>query len=134
MSTVPARAPIASRQLSSRRYYISFAVVAALAVFIGFSRTYFLKGYFGAPSLTPLLHLHGLIFTTWVLLFIVQTTLVAARRTDIHRKLGLAGGVLALLMIIVGPLTGIAAAKLGHSPSPAVPPLKFLVIPLIDIV
>jgi hypothetical protein len=134
MSTVPARAPIASRQLSSRRYYISFAVIAALAVFTGFSRTYFLKGYFGAPSLTPLLHLHGLIFTTWILLFIVQTTLVAARRTDIHRKLGVAGGVLAGLMIIVGPLTGIAAAKLGHSPNPAVPPLKFLVIPIIDIV
>jgi hypothetical protein len=136
MSTVPARAPIVSRQQQLQRqriYYITFAVIAALAVFTGFARTYFLKGYFGAPSLTPLVHLHGFIFTSWILMFIAQTSLVAAGRTDIHRKLGVVGGVLAGLMIIVGPLTAIAAARLGHSPSPEVPALKFLVIPLIDI-
>jgi hypothetical protein len=134
MSTVPVRAPIASRQQRGRKYYISFAVVAALTVFIGFSRTYFLKGYFDAPSLSPLVHFHGLIFTSWILLFITQTSLVAAGRTDIHRKLGVAGGVLAGLMIIIGTLTAINSAKLGHVPAPGIPPLIFLSIPLFDIV
>jgi hypothetical protein len=134
MSTVPARARIGSRQQRNRTYYISFAVIAALAVFIGFSRTYYLKGYFGAPSLAPIFHLHGLIFTSWILIFVTQTSLVAAGRTDIHRKLGVAGAIIAGLMIIVGPLTAITAARLGHSPTPAVPPLKFLAIPIFDIV
>jgi hypothetical protein len=108
-------------------------VIAALVVFTGFARTYFLKGFYGAPSLTPLLHFHGLIFSSWILLFITQTSLVAAGRTDIHRRLGVAGGVLAGLMIIIGPLTAITAAKLGHVPAPGIPPLVFLSIPLFDI-
>ena len=132
MATVAARAPISSRQ-RQRIYYISFAVIAAIVVFIGFSRSYYLKGYFGAPSLAPIFHLHGVIFTSWILMFIAQTSLVAAGRTDIHRKLGIAGGVLAGLMIIIGPLTAITAARMGHSPTPAVPPLKFLAIPIFDI-
>jgi hypothetical protein len=133
MSTVPARAPVPSRQ-RARMYYISFGVIAALAVFIGFSRTYFLKGYFAAQPISPLLHLHGLIFSSWIALFITQSWLVSARRTDIHRKLGVAGGVLAGAMVVVGTMAGITAARLGHSPSPAVPPLVFLSIPLFDIV
>jgi hypothetical protein len=31
--------------------------------------TYYMKGAFGAPPLSPLLHGHGLIFTSWILLF-----------------------------------------------------------------
>jgi hypothetical protein len=71
------------------------AIVAALTVFVGFAPTYFLKALFGAPSLSPLLHVHGLLFTSWIVLLAAQTALVAGRRTDVHRRLGLAGGVLA---------------------------------------
>jgi hypothetical protein len=119
-----------------RAFYISMAVLAAVLVFVGFARTYFLKEVFGGPALRPLVHLHGFLFTSWIVLFVVQTCLVAAKRTDIHRKLGVAGGVLASLMIIVGPLTAIAAARRGGGSAapPDIPPLVFLVIPLGDIV
>jgi hypothetical protein len=47
-------------------------------------------------------HIHGALFTTWVLLFIVQTALVAQRRVALHRTLGVAGVVLAAAMVTSG--------------------------------
>jgi hypothetical protein len=53
------------------------------------------------------------------------------KRTDLHRRAGVFGAVIALAVFILGTLTAITAAKLGHTPGP--PPLIFLVIPLGDI-
>jgi len=108
------------------------ALVAAAFVLLGFSRTYFLKSYFGAPALPSLVHFHGLVFSSWIVLFVAQTALVSRGRTDIHRRLGILGGALAASMMIIGPLTAINAAQLGRTP-PGVPPLVFLAIPLFDI-
>ena len=115
-----------------RLFYSGMAVAILITVFTGFSRSYFLKGHFGTPELSFLLHLHGLVFTAWVLLFLVQTTLVAALRTDIHRRLGALGGVLAVLVLILGTATSIIRVKGGSAPVPGVPPLVFLAIPLVD--
>ncbi|HEY3011914.1 MAG TPA: hypothetical protein VGJ36_04145 [Gemmatimonadales bacterium] len=117
-----------------RLFYVSMAVLIAITVFAGFSRTYFLKAHFGTPPLSALLHLHGLVFTSWILLFLGQTTLVAARRTDIHRRLGVFGGLLALLMIVLGTATAILRVKGGAAPIPGVSGLSFLAIPLFDMV
>jgi hypothetical protein len=115
-----------------RFFYTGMAVLAAAIVFTGFARTYYLKAHFGTPPLRPLVHFHGILFTSWIVLFLSQASLVAAKRTDIHRRLGLAGGVLAVLMVCVGSLTAISAARRGFGPPGAPPPLVFLVIPLFD--
>ena len=39
----------------------------------------------GGPF-TSLVHLHGAVFTAWVLLFIAQTVLVASHRVAVHRR------------------------------------------------
>jgi len=109
---------------------MSIAVV--VTVFAGFARTYYLRPFFTTAPLMPLLHLHGFVFTSWLVLFVAQTTLVAAHRTDIHRRLGVVGGVIASLMIILGVTTAIIRAKQGATPTPGVSPLSFLVIPLGD--
>jgi hypothetical protein len=57
------------------------AIAFAVTVFVGFSRSYFLKSWYGTPELSRLLHLHGLVFTTWFLVFLAQTVLVATGRT-----------------------------------------------------
>jgi hypothetical protein len=49
------------------------AVASVITVFVGFAPLYYLGHYFGAPPLTPLVHLHGLIFTNWIVLFLAQT-------------------------------------------------------------
>ena len=122
---------IAVNRQSERIFYTGMAVTFLIAIFVGFSRTFYIRPYFHSERLIPLLILHGVVFSTWVALFITQTTLVATRRTRIHMKLGVAGGVLAALMIIIGTYTAIVRAK-GPSPLPDVNPLSFLTIPLGD--
>jgi hypothetical protein len=76
---------------------------------------------------------HGALFTAWVLLFIVQTALVASRRVAVHRRLGVAGAVLAAAMVVAGTIIAIATAARGSAP-PGMDPLAFLVIPIFDMV
>ena len=115
-----------------RLFYTGMAVAFVVTVFAGFARTYFLRPYFGTPALTPLLHLHGIVFTSWLVLLFAQTALVAANRTRVHRRLGMAGAVLAALMVFVGCATAIIRAKEGAAPAGAPSPLAFLTIPLGD--
>ena len=79
----------------TRRFYVGMAIAIAITVFAGFSRSYFLKAWYGTPELSRLLHVHGLVFTTWVLFFLAQTTLVASGKTYLHRRMGIGGAALA---------------------------------------
>jgi len=134
----PAPAARASTVVRDRRtdrmFFAAMAVAILATVFVGFAPTYYLKGLFGAPALSPLLHAHGVVFTAWILLFVVQVSLVAAKRTDRHRRLGVAGGILAALMLGVGAMVAIDAARRGFTPPGGPPPLSFLIIPLGDLV
>jgi hypothetical protein len=126
---------VAGTRQGARRFYVGMAIAVLITVFLGFSHSYFLKAYYGTPELSLLVHIHGLVFTSWVLLFLAQTSLVATGHTDRHRKLGVAGAVLAALLLIVGTATAILRVKGGRpSPIPGVPPLSFLAVPLFDMV
>lgn len=129
-----AGAPAAAAWRRDRRFYLAMGLLAAATVFAGFARSYFLKDLFGAPPLRPFLHLHGLLFSSWIVLFVVQTRLVAARRVDVHRRLGIVGGLLALSMLVVGFLAAVSSAQRGFTPPGGPPPLVFLAIPLFDLV
>ncbi|HEX8503447.1 MAG TPA: hypothetical protein VF659_22880 [Pyrinomonadaceae bacterium] len=120
------------RRRRERLFYTGMAVVCVLTVFAGFSRTYYLRPYFGTPALAPLLHLHGVVFTSWLVLLLAQTALVAANRTRLHRRLGVAGGALAALMVVVGTATAVIRAKQGAAPPGSPGPLAFLTVPLGD--
>ena len=124
--------PAITRRRRERWFYIAMSILAVITVFAGFAPTYYLRPYYNTASLMPLLHLHGMVFTSWLALFMVQTTLVAAHRTDIHRRLGILGGVIAGLMIVIGPTTAVIRASQEATPVPGVSPLSFLVIPLGD--
>lgn len=142
MTTAVAR-PHAASAIPVGRYdrifYSGLAIAMAVTVFAGFGRTYFfaaLRGPLATVSggpITPLVHAHGLLFTAWVLLFVVQTALVAQHKVAVHRKLGIAGGILAALMVVAGTLTALKTAARGAAPT-SPDPLSFLVIPLTDMV
>lgn len=117
---------------SDRAFYTAMAAVIALTVFAGFAPTFYLRGMFESKPLSSILILHGILFTAWIVLLFVQVRLVASRRTDIHRKLGVAGGLLAAAMPVVGILAAIASAKKGFTPPGGPPPLVFLAIPIAD--
>ena len=131
MTATPA---VAVRVRRTRRFYVVMALAFGLTVFAGFSRSYFLKLHYGTPALSVLLHVHGVVFSAWVLLFAAQTTLVAASRTDLHRRLGVAGAVLAGTVLILGTTTAILRVRGGSAPIPGVSGLAFLAVPLFDMV
>jgi hypothetical protein len=122
-----------ARSSAERRMYTGAAIAAALVVFAGFARTYYLKSAFGTPDLTTLKQVHGAVMTGWFALFVVQGRLVATGRTAVHRKVGVAGAGLAALVVAMGTMLGIASARAGATPIPSLSPLVFLVMPIGEI-
>jgi hypothetical protein len=126
------------------KFFPSMSIAAAVTVFVGFAPTYYLKslthtaayptGLPVSPSLPALVHVHAIVFTVWILLFLVQTTLIAADRPHLHRRLGVAGAGLALVMFIVGVLTAVKGARDGWNPGGPYPDsLAFLIVGLVDV-
>jgi hypothetical protein len=76
-----------------------------LVIFVGFARSFYLRPIFHPAPLILLLQMHGLVMTAWMVLFGVQTILIARGRSDLHRALGFAGVLLAALLIVVGLAT-----------------------------
>jgi len=114
------------------RLYAWVALAAILIVFAGFAKTFYLRSVSGAPPLSALLFVHGIVMTSWFVLFFAQVWLVEAGRADLHRLLGVLGLVLAVLVVCVGVAAAIDAGRRGASPAPGVPPLLFMAIPLFD--
>src|SRR5258708_13320103 len=77
-----------ARGQTDRLFFTGMAVASAFAVFVGFMPTYFVRSP-ALPALTPLFHLHGALFSSWIILLFAQTSLVSPPPTDIHRRLGL---------------------------------------------
>lgn len=121
-------------RVTDRRLYLAFACVVPLLVLIGFARTYYLKGVFHGPALpSPLVHVHGLLMTSWVVLFGVQVGLISAKRVRWHMTLGMFGTFLAAAIVVVGVVTSLAGAR-RDLPTAGAEALRFLVIPLGDMV
>lgn len=94
-----------SGRLREHWFFCGMSVLLALVVLIGFARTYFLAGLFHArPLPAPIVHIHGAVFTSWIALLVLQTSLAASGRADIHRRLGVAGFVLAPCVVTLGVL------------------------------
>lgn len=120
---------------SERRFFGGLVALIAAVVLLGFARSYYLRPVLAPPpelaqrALTPLIHVHAALFTGWIALLVAQTRLVAARRVDLHRRLGLLGAVLAALMMVSGTLTALHGALRGVAPGGG-DPRRFLVLPL----
>ena len=105
------RLPNATRD---SRFFFTMSIVCAVGVFLGFSRTYYLRTYFASHAVSLLLQVHGAVFTAWMIYFVVQTALIANRRISLHRRLGYAGAVLASAMVLFGTAAAYSAAKYVH--------------------
>ena len=92
-----------------RVFFSGMAVLLCVCVFIGFSPTYFQAGMLRAPLPSPILHVHGAIFTLWMLLFLVQAALVSAHRVKWHRSLGTVAFCLPPVMIVLGLIAALDA-------------------------
>jgi uncharacterized membrane protein YozB (DUF420 family) len=124
--------PLSRTQRAGGRLYAWIALAAALIIFAGFARTFYLRSLSGAPPLSPLLFVHGTVMTLWFVVFCAQVWLVVEGRTDLHRRLGVVGLLVAVAVVCVGVAAAIDAGRRGSSPAPGVPPLMFMAVPLFD--
>jgi hypothetical protein len=91
------------------------ALYCGLTIFAGFTQSFYMRGSLlpNAPALTAVVIAHGVLFTTWVVLYVAQTALIAVGRRELHRRLGLAGAAVTVAMAVVGfPL--ITLFERGH--------------------
>ena len=93
-------------------FYITMAAIFAFVAFSGFFLTYWVPVGRGSFSGSPMLHLHGLLFSLWTLFFLSQAILVANGGLRHHKAWGLAGISLATAMVLVG--ITVAADGLGR--------------------
>jgi hypothetical protein len=98
-----------------RGFYPGSAAAIAVIIFAGFARNYYLRAWIGTRAISFMVHMHGLIMTAWVLLFLTQTLLVSKHRTDLHRKLGVIGAILAAMVVALGVYT-IAGSIVRRNP------------------
>ena len=122
----------AGARLHERLFFGGMALAMAITVFAGFAPSYYLKSRFGAPpDLTPLLHVHGLAMSAWMLLLVTQAMLISSNRVALHRRIGVAGAIYAPVLVVVAAVTAVLRTKL-HLATAAdpLPNLRFLSIPM----
>jgi hypothetical protein len=109
----------ASVERRTRLFLVASLSMIAI-VLIGFGPTLYLRALFDPPpdalraivlteggaavdtQLPASVYVHGVVMTAWFVLLAVQAWLVAAGRTGVHRRLGVAGAVLAVLVVGTG--------------------------------
>jgi hypothetical protein len=119
----------------ARLFYVLMAAACAVVAFGGFAPTYWLQIPAGTFVGSPLVHVHGVLFSSWTLLLLSQTLLVANGRLRNHRAWGLAGISLATAMVFMGlaaaiqTLTaGLAAGYGDHSRALLILPVSGMVL------
>jgi hypothetical protein len=85
-------------QPTRRWFFVGMALVFIATSIAGFLPAIINPATRRAP-LTLLAAVHGIVIYLWLFLYLAQALLIANRRVDLHRRLGLAGvGVMALLV------------------------------------
>ena len=107
------RATLPIERWKDRAFYTGMSLAVIAAIFRGFARSYFLRSQYFSTPLALIAKVHGAVFLSWAVLLLAQTVLIARRRTDLHRRLGVVGAVLAGAMVVVG--TAIAIVSLRYN-------------------
>jgi hypothetical protein len=100
---------------SEHRYFSLAAGAVTVTVLAGFIPLYTLRLLRHDPNLIWMVHLHGLVMAAWIALFLTQTLLIAKHRVALHRRLGIFGAAIAILVLLISTPTLIhAVARRSH--------------------
>lgn len=105
---------VASPLARDRAFFTVMAFVATLVVLLGFGPSFFFAvANPGARPLEPIYHVHGAVFSLWMLFFIVQNLLIARGNRALHMQLGAWGAALGFVMIIMAFVVTLHATRSG---------------------
>lgn len=115
-----------------RYFYLCMSLVLATLVILGFSRTVNANLFHANPPRPLLLWIHGAAFSTWIVFFIAQSSLVRARKISVHRLLGWFGVGLATVMVVLGCTIAVVIARFDTVMLQQKDAYAFLSVPLTD--
>lgn len=130
VSTDRIRLPEKAGSRGDRFFYGGMTLVIAALVFAGFSPSFFLRPMFERPPLIPLAIVHGIVMTTWLVIFLTQTSLISAGNARLHRRLGVVA--FGMIPLMLGLAWAMTIVNTNHLPK-TFNPLPFMVIPMGDI-
>ncbi len=124
MATLVARAGV---KRADDAFFTVMSLVMLAVVLVGFAPSYFLRGAVFAHLPSVLVHLYGAVFSSWIILFVVQSSLISAGNLRLHRKLGVLGAVIAGLMVVLGVLAPFGTLRRGAELPSFFTPASFLI-------
>lgn len=111
MATVTSAAPAA---INDDRFFMRMAIVIAFTIIAGFV-LHFAMGR-SSLSARPLVHVHGLAFMGWVVLFLTQVRLATGGSLALHRRLGWIAAGWAGILVVMGLAITVDVAMRGTTP------------------
>ncbi len=94
-------------------FHLVMVLVMCAFVFGGFGMSYLAPVAAGTRTGdAPIVHFHGLVFFSWMLLLLVQSLLVNVKDVKLHRSLGTFGIAIATLVVMMGAFITIAGASI----------------------
>jgi hypothetical protein len=137
MATIVDPLVVERHRLRTRpKFYLLLGLTIWVAVFYGFYPSFYLNHWFATPplmrTLTPLYLIHGLIFSLWVGLAVLQPALILAGKRQWHRRVGWAAVGLAVAVVTIGNVAAIEAMNHGFADAPD--RLAFYAVPVSDMI
>jgi hypothetical protein len=111
---------IGARVGESRPFYVWMSGICLVIAVLGFMPTYFMPLARGTFAAEPVVHIHGLILFSWVVMFFTQSLLVARGRVLAHREWGLLG--IAVMTAVVFIIVTLVSLRIRQASAPGLPP------------
>jgi hypothetical protein len=119
------------KRISDRKLFLWAAILFPLVVLVGYFKTYYFSAFFDVrPIANALVHVHAVIMSLWVAYFAAQVALVRSKNIKLHMTLGMAGIVLAAVVVVVGLATAYDSQVIRGAAPPGFDPRVFFVIPV----
>jgi FtsH-binding integral membrane protein len=115
-----------------RQFFFAMTLLLVTVVAIGFAPTYYMAGLLHAPLPSRIVHVHAAVFSTWMILLVVQTGLISAKRVGWHRNLGVAGFVVSGAMVVTVVLTAADFALRAKGAANEESVMGLLIVPFTD--
>jgi hypothetical protein len=109
------------------------AVVMMVTVFVGFAPSFWLPFARGAHT-SPVITIHALVCSAWLVFFTFQSWLAASGRVARHRDMGLVGVSLATTVPIFGVMAAIDQTRRAALVGDVEAGLRFMAVPIWQVV
>lgn len=116
----------------NRNAFLIFVALVWLGILSGFGLSSYMHLSTRGLDYPVIVHFHAVVFVGWMVLFTTQVALIRNRRPDLHRKLGLLGVALAVVMTVLGPATALIVNGIRYTADHNRTP-EFLAVQFTDI-